>query len=126
MPCRAISGWREKKNENFFKNMLDVSNGFVYSLPRTHYGAARKSKPTVNQHRGRLGRARQFSMHGLSVAPQDRSDAERMVNLTMRGAGEAKEREEKGRDACRGLKRRRSSEELPSGVIHGTGESAER
>ena len=46
-----------------------------------------------------------------------------MVNLTMRGAGEAKEREEKGRDACRGLMRRRSSAELPSGVIHGTGES---
>ena len=46
-----------------------------------------------------------------------------MVNLTMRGAGEAKEREEKGRDACRGLMRRRSSAELLSGVIHGTGES---
>ena len=54
--------------------MLDVSSGFVYSLPRTHYGAARKSKPTVKRHRGGLSRARQFSMHGLSVAPQDRSD----------------------------------------------------
>ena len=49
-----------------------------------------------------------------------------MVNLTMRGAGEAKEREEKGRDACRGLMRRRSSAELLSGVIHGTGESDEK
>ena len=42
---------------------------------------------------------------------------------TMRGAGEVKEREEKGRDACRGLLRRRSSEELSSEVKHGTGES---
>ena len=65
-------------------------------------------------------------MHGLSVAPQDRSDCGTNGNLTMRGAGEAKEREEKGRDACRGLLRGRSSEELPSGVIHGTGESNER
>ena len=44
----------------------------------------------------------------------------------MRDAGEAKEREEKGRDACRGLLRGRSSEELPSGVIHGTGESEKK
>ena len=61
-------------------------------------------------------------MHGLSEA----SGPQRCGTNgkpTMRDAGEAKEREEKGRDACRGFLRRRSSEELPSGVIHGTGES---
>ncbi len=36
--------------EKFFKNMLDVSGSFMYTLPRTHYGAARKSKPTVTRH----------------------------------------------------------------------------
>ena len=74
MPCDVFWGVLKRKNEKIFKKELDVSNGFVYSLPRTHYGAARKSKPTVKVHRGRLSRARQFSMHGLSVAPQDRSD----------------------------------------------------
>ena len=67
-------------------------------------------------------RARQFSMHGLSeVSGPQRCGTN--GKPTMRDAGEAKEREEKGRDACRGLLRRWSSEELPSGVIHGTGES---
>ena len=64
-------------------------------------------------------------MHGLSEA----SGPQRCGTNgkpTMRDAGEAKEREEKGRDACRGLLRGRSSEELPSGVIHGTGESEKK
>ena len=70
----------ENKNEIFFKNMLDVSNGFVYSLPRTHYGAARKSKPTVNV--TEAGSAEQGSFQCTDFPRRrDRRDAEPMVNL---------------------------------------------
>ena len=122
MACRAILGCCEHKNEKFFKNVLDVSGGFMYTLPRTPLRGGSKEKAKVSESPSRLSRARQFSMHGLSEA----SGPQRCGTNgkpTMRDAGEAKEREEKGRDACRGHLRRRSSEELPSGVIHGTGES---
>ena len=94
----------------------------MYTLPRTPLRGGSKEKAKVSESPSRLSRARQFSMHGLSEA----SGPQRCGTNgkpTMRDAGEAKEREEKGRDACRGFLRRRSSEELPSGVIHGTGES---
>ena len=122
MSGRGISGALKKKNEFFLQNMLDVSGGFMYTLPRTPLRGGSKEKVKVSESPSRLSRARQFSMHGLSEA----SGSQRCGTNgkpTMRDAGEAKEREEKGRDACRGFLRRRSSEELPSGVIHGTGES---
>ena len=105
--------------------MLDVKRRFMYTLPRTPLRGGSKEKAKVSKSPSGLSRARQFSMHGLSEA----SGPQRCGTNgkpTMRDAGEAKEREEKGRDACRGHLRRRSSEELPSGVIHGTGESKKR
>ena len=102
--------------------MLDVSGGFMYTLPRTPLRGGSKEKAKVSKSPSRLSRARQFSMHGLSEASGPQKCGTN-GKPTMRDAGEAKEREEKGRDACRGFLRRRSSEELPSGVIHGTGES---
>ena len=46
-----------------------------------------------------------FQFHGLSVAPRLSCEARHRIQPSGWGAGEAKEREGKGRDACRGLRR---------------------
>ena len=70
------------------------------------------------------GRARQFSIHGLSVAPRLSSDARHRIQPSGWGAGEDKEREGKGRDACRGLRRDEVLRNFGA-RLHGTDESSD-
>ena len=91
----------------------------MYSSPRTPSRGGSKGK----RHKCETGRARQFSMYGLSVAPRRRSDAIRhRIQPSGWGAGEEKEREGKGRDACRGLRRDETPRSFGAG-LHGTDES---
>ena len=68
------------------------------------------------------GRARQFFIYGLSEAPRLSRDARHRIQPSGWGAGEDKEREGKGRDACRGLRRDEVPRSFGAG-LHGTDES---
>ena len=73
----------------------------MYTLPRTPSRGGSKGKSDSLARPAGQGN---FQSNGLSVAPRRRRDATGTgYNLPGGGAGEAKEREGKGRDACRGL-----------------------
>ena len=74
--------------------------------------------------KARQSRARQFLIYGLSVAPRLSWEARYRIQPSGWGAGEAKEREEKGRDACRGLRRDEVSRSFGA-RLHGTDESSD-
>ena len=76
----------------------------MYTLRHPVTGQPERASETLKHATLSNGRARQFLTYGLSVAPRRRSDAIRhRIQPSGWGAGEAKEREGKGRDACRGL-----------------------
>ena len=93
----------------------------VYFSAHRH-GEARKSERDAESERERIGRARQFFIYGLSVAPRFAERLESPEKPSGRGAGEDKEREGKGRDACRGLRRDEVLRNFGAG-LHGTDES---
>ena len=111
-----------KKNEKFFKNMLDVKQVFVYTLRHPDTGKPERASETLKHATRQIGRARQFFIYGLSVAPRLSCETRRRIQPSGWGAGEVKEREGKGRDACRGLRRDEVLRNFGAG-LHGTDES---
>ena len=102
------------KNAIFLKNTLDVRRCFMYTLRHPVTGQPERASERRKCETLSFGRVRQFFIYGLSVAPQRKQRCSATGQPSGWGAGEDKEREGKGRDACRGLR----EDETPPHVKH--------
>ena len=93
----------------------------MYTSRHTDTVKPERASETLKAERERIGRARQFFIYGLSVAPRFAERLESPEKPSGWGAGEDKEREGKGRDACRGLRRDEVLRNFGAG-LHGTDE----
>ena len=92
-----------QKNAEISKNELDVRAAFVYTDLTPCYRAARKKDGRLKQAESLTAGRGSFSRHGLSVMLMVAERQPPAVTTLPGGSiGEDKEREGKGRDACRG------------------------
>ena len=94
----------------------------MYTSRHTDTVKPERASETLKNATRQIGRARQFFIYGLSVAPRLSCETRHRVQPSGWGAGEEKEREGKGRDACRGLRRDEVLWNFGAG-LHGTDES---
>ena len=104
------------------KNTLDVRRCFMYTLRHPVTGQPERASERRKCETLSFGRVRQFFIYGLSVAPQRKQRCSATGQPSGWGAGEDKEREGKGRDACRGLREDETLRSFGAG-LHGTDES---